>query len=170
MILLIVFAVAVYIFPQLSSPGSEEKAMLLVLGSDMNMVTTSLSPLLEERDESTITIKLFPEGEYSTTAEVTRELQDLIASYGEQDVLVYGPTYFPLFSATSTSFIYQAFTQVAAGYPHGNVHFFMYETKPETESFARTQVRSIQRYFEDQLGFRLIKRTFKDVIFYEFTS
>jgi LmbE family N-acetylglucosaminyl deacetylase len=83
-------------------------------------------------------------------AEISKDIQQLIASVGDKQIRIYGPAYFTeAITHPDHALIHRAFIDVAKGYPRDNVSFFIYEDFPYVVRFNRESVVSLEKNLEN---------------------
>jgi hypothetical protein len=88
--------------------------------------------------------------------EITRDIQQIVASHVDSPVLVYGPGYFSVkASPPETMLVHNAFNTLISLYPNTQTKFYYYETYPDIVDYQKTGKLSPQGYLEEETGFVL---------------
>jgi LmbE family N-acetylglucosaminyl deacetylase len=81
--------------------------------------------------------------------ELAKDIQALIASYGQKTIYVYGPALFgPVITHPDHALLHAAFLDVIRSFPNNNVHFYFYEDYPYVERYNREVVTSLKKNLE----------------------
>jgi LmbE family N-acetylglucosaminyl deacetylase len=93
-------------------------------------------------------------------SEITKDIQALLASYGDKTIDVYGPSIFtPTITHADHALLHRAFLNVAKDYAKNTASFYFYEDFPYVARFNKESVISLEKNLENDSGMIFDKTT-----------